>query len=529
MKISRVLLDNYRCFDQIEWEPSGRSCYLVSSNAAGKTALLTAVAVVSGRDRPIARSDFADLGRECSIEVTFEPTPEEMAGLADCVTFGGGAVSLRVGMRASYNQGDDEIETEWLFTDKNKRVSRSIARQIPVIWVPAVRDPSKLLTFGGRASIIRELLNEPDMAATLDGGLAAISQVVNGIATSGPITNLNDAGIQQFQQLLADSGDDVLGVETLLQSRDDLLRQLQLLITYGSSSGPVMRQSNGLSQLAIFAYILNTAKPTSILVVDEPEIALHPHAQRALSSTLRGKGAQCLIATHSPAILDRADPREIVRISRSDAGHDLHHNDSLSNEEAQELQRFSVARTADAYFGRKVLLVEGLSDDLAVRSLAHSLGRDLDAEGITVLALDGGGGIGPHAQLLGPNGLGIPLRGQCDLDHEAQWIVALTKAGVPVASRADLESHGFFVADPDLEGCLVDALGVANAEGVVSAAGRDAQLRLFRIQPRWAELSAEESLIGFIKCEKVFWAPRLAVALELTQRKPKCLFDILDA
>ena len=51
---------------------------------------------------------------------------------------------------------------------------------------------------------------------------------------------------------------------------------------------------------------------------------------------------------------------------------------------------------------RAVVLVEGASDQLAVEALAARRGRDLDAEGVSVVSIGGAGNIGRFLQLFGP-------------------------------------------------------------------------------------------------------------------------------
>ncbi len=66
------------------------------------------------------------------------------------------------------------------------------------------------------------------------------------------------------------------------------------------------RMANGmLSGLRVLLQVA-AARPGDILVLDEPELHLHPGALRALLAELRVAAASCqiLVATHSPAVLD---------------------------------------------------------------------------------------------------------------------------------------------------------------------------------------------------------------------------------
>ncbi|MDE0229946.1 MAG: AAA family ATPase [Spirochaetaceae bacterium] len=59
--------------------------------------------------------------------------------------------------------------------------------------------------------------------------------------------------------------------------------------------------------------------PAYLIVVDEPELGLHPHALELISSLFRAasKHAQILISTQSSTFVDTFDPRDIVVVDRT--------------------------------------------------------------------------------------------------------------------------------------------------------------------------------------------------------------------
>ena len=78
---------------------------------------------------------------------------------------------------------------------------------------------------------------------------------------------------------------------------------------------------------------------------------------------------------------------------------------------ATEATAIALAR-ADA--ARAVVLVEGVSDQIAVETLAGRRGRDLAAGGIVVLPAGGAHGIVRYLRRFGPQGTGVRLAGLCD-------------------------------------------------------------------------------------------------------------------
>jgi hypothetical protein len=119
-----------------------------------------------------------------------------------------------------------------------------------------------------------------------------------------------------------------------------------------------------------------------------------------------------------------------------------------------------------------VILVEGVSDQAAIESLAARRGRDLAGEGVFVVPMGGATNIGHFLDLFGPHGLGVRLAGLCDEGEEADFGRGLARAGLgPGLTRADLERRGFYVCVADLEDEMIRSLGPAAVERLIEGQG----------------------------------------------------------
>jgi len=171
-----------------------------------------------------------------------------------------------------------------------------------------------------------------------------------------------------------------------------------------------------------------------------------------------------------------------------------------------------------AAHARTVVLVEGMSDKLAVQALAERRGRDLDAEGVAVLAMGGSKNIHRFLATFGPQGMAMKVAGLCDVREERDFRRALERAGFGSnLTRGDIEALGFHVCVADLEDELIRALGADAAERVVEAQGELGALRTFQRQPQWAGRSREEQLRRFLGTHsgrKIASAPLLVQALD---------------
>jgi hypothetical protein len=146
-----------------------------------------------------------------------------------------------------------------------------------------------------------------------------------------------------------------------------------------------------------------------------------------------------------------------------------------------------------------VVLVEGISDQIAVEALAERRGRNLAAEGISVLAMGGAQAIGRYLAQYGPQGLDVRLAGLCDAGEEREFRRALERAGLGAnLTRADLEHLGFFVCNADLEDELIRALGAARIEQIVEAEGDLGAFRTLQKEPAWRGRPAEAQLHRFM-------------------------------
>ena len=168
---------------------------------------------------------------------------------------------------------------------------------------------------------------------------------------------------------------------------------------------------------------------------------------------------------------------------------------------------------------RTVVLVEGISDRVALETLARRRGRELDAEGVAVVSMGGAQAIGAFLDRFGPRGLDVKLAGLCDAAEEADYRRGLERAGLGSnLTRTGMESLGFYVCVADLEEELIRSLGPAVVEQVVESQGELGPFRTFQKQPGKRGQALEEQLRRFLGTRagrKIHYARVLVDALDL--------------
>jgi hypothetical protein len=181
---------------------------------------------------------------------------------------------------------------------------------------------------------------------------------------------------------------------------------------------------------------------------------------------------------------------------------------------------------------RAVVLVEGISDQIAVETLAARHRRDLAAEGIVVLPVGGAHGITRYLKLFGPEGTGARLAGLCDEAEEHIVRRGLAAAGLGAAgSRAELARLGFSVCVADLEDELIRAAGTPLAAEVLAAHGDLGAFRTIQRQPAWRGKDEAAQLRRFLGAgaqRKLRYARLLTEAID-PDRMPRPLEAVLAA
>jgi putative ATP-dependent endonuclease of OLD family len=515
--ITNLSITNFRGIASLSLNLDGRSNLFVGANGAGKTAVLTATAKALGADRRMSRDDFVDPDQPVEITCTLTALGEELAGAFNQqVTFGPAGPTLTLGVHASLD--GPEIEVLHGFPMGGwTRARGAQLRKLPVLWLSAERGHKELLALTGVRSLLGGLIRELDLSSELDSAAQAIARAASDLALATPLQQLLVDSSTELSGVLADVPPNAFGLQG--GQSQDLLRQLELTLEYGTRRAGLTLQPSGLGQLAIFAVVLValSRRAGAILLLDEPELSLHPQTQRALVQQVRQSESQALVATHSAHALSRWDLRRITRLEHAVTGTTAHVPAHISDQDERRIARYATADLAEACFARTVVCVEGPGDRLALAAFAETLGVDLDARGVSTIELDGADLFATVRELLGPPGLGLQLLGLCDTDREESWAKVVMGSGVYHGDRASLAQVGVLVLDPDLEGVLVDVLGEQRVEAVIVADGEQRSLEAFRQQPTQAAWSPREQLVRYVKKGKTRWPALLAAEMDVTE------------
>ncbi|RLP96960.1 TOPRIM nucleotidyl transferase/hydrolase domain-containing protein [Micromonospora sp. CV4] len=180
-----------------------------------------------------------------------------------------------------------------------------------------------------------------------------------------------------------------------------------------------------------------------------------------------------------------------------------------------------------------LVLVEGLSDQIALETAAIGRGRDLDAEHVVIVPIGGAHAIGRFLTELGPLTAQVRLAGLYDVREQEVFRRALVAAQVGSPdSRADLARLGFHVCVDDLEEELIRAVGAVEVEALFDSQGDLGSFRSLQNQPAWRGQQPERQMWRFLRSgarRNLRYARLLTEAATGRDALPRPLAALLEA
>lgn len=162
--------------------------------------------------------------------------------------------------------------------------------------------------------------------------------------------------------------------------------------------------------------------------------------------------------------------------------------------------RATARALAKVHDAEAVVLVEGISDQIALEAAAAGRGRDLESDGVVIVPMGGAHAIGKFLAQLDSARTRVRLAGLCDLREEEIFRRGLVTARVgSPRNRTDMERLGFYVCVNDLEDELIRAVGIAEVEALLESQGDIWSFRLFQNQPNWRSRDPELQMWRYLR------------------------------
>ena len=145
---------------------------------------------------------------------------------------------------------------------------------------------------------------------------------------------------------------------------------LSLLVTDGDFAAEVAWMGHGLQMWLQTIWFIAKTPRESTVVLDEPDVYMHPDLQRKLYRLIKARFDQAIIATHSVEIMAEADPSDILVINNRQPRSEYANTEPAVQVLVDQLGGIHNVHLARLWNARKVLLVEG--KDLAFLKTFHA-------------------------------------------------------------------------------------------------------------------------------------------------------------
>lgn len=425
MHITKIEFNNYRNLNNLVMQLPIDTSFIIGENGIGKSNVLNALSKVFIYGK-FADYDFADSTKEIVIGISLTLSDEEL-GSFDEYADPDNPHNINLVIKQEF----DDTNFKVYHFETGDEISPRLLKNVYYIYYDSLRNPRTELSFEkdkGSGSflnfIIKYFLEQHDEADEAYVDNEKLSEILSFI--NGSIGDLQT--VKRNNVIVRADSNNISFLNRIFQLYDN--RDIELKNSgYGIQFSLLVIFSLFERLIDITTKAKKVGQPleqiTCILAFDEPEIHLHPFAQRALIKDLTtiAKGedegfnkivkelfgiksfsAQLIIVSHSDRIIS-GGYESIVRLYSK--GNDIK---AVSGQAIKEKYAIQLKKDekhlqrifpyfCEALFARKVLFVEGESELGAIHTFAKIMNIDLDSYGISVINASGGDTINPMIKL----------------------------------------------------------------------------------------------------------------------------------
>lgn len=502
-RLRKLRVRNYRSIEG--WEevafPTDTPLVLIGENNAGKSNVLRALTLVLGEGWPGSHvpEDHEFFGRSPEgLEIVIAA---EVEGI-NCPQ---GCASTIKSIRWSYCE-DESPPTRYSCESSgcnHTYMSKAIKEELTCMTVGVQRDLSWQLSYGSKWTALSKLMRKFHSRLIQDeqrvGRLKGFYDDL--VSTFYEVEEFSDfAGA--LRAATADFGGNLpygLDIDFSAYDASNFFRSLRIHPQLSGESRSYEELGTGQEQVLAMAFTYAYARAFGgsglVLAVEEPEAHLHPLAQEWVAERLRAlahEGVQVVVTTHSPYFVELSRPGTtiLVRKSGEDAPTVLTQlkpaelvyrllergaPDTVTSANVGPFYENSATSSIKAgLFARACVLVEGPTEEFALRDLLSRLDIDLVREGIAVIPVGGISNIAKWVRYFEVHG--IPTYAVFDSDSQktgknAEDALRARRdilGALELGPESDWTDHAqgivavherFGVFDPDFEGAARAVFG----------------------------------------------------------------------
>lgn len=473
MRLTKIRVENYARLRDLDISVRGH-LVIVGANDVGKTSLLRLLNLVLGSTAQLYQNlsvdDLEAPGRPLVVSASFGSFSD-----AERVLFhreididpDDSSESLDVRLEVLIDPEDAESVLISRWCPGRGEVRSPTREQIAAFgwrYLPAVRS-SSANHLDGRDGAVQVLLRAVE--SELGDEKATFSSLLDSfndkLSESPAFTELRRGMAQHLSSSMPKEIEaEQLSIRTSADPSKSVLENVSMYLAREGNFAALSEQSDGIRQLISMTLFDLAEGAANVIAIDEPELHLHPSSQRTVAELLTQKVNQKILVTHSPYIVQKFDPTQVVAVSPDGACYQID-STRFSIEERTQAHWWS-PRMLEALTARFAIVVEGIADRLIVEAAARARGLSLDRIGAIVFELGGAENFPTVYKLLGPHGFNVHVLGLVDEAESPRWVGAV--GGKP----KNVVGTTVFISKADLEDEYCRSLGAARvAEMLISA------------------------------------------------------------
>jgi predicted ATP-dependent endonuclease of OLD family len=425
MKLTRVRIQNYRSIKDATFHVPDL-CALIGPNNSGKSNILNALSFVLGETwpttRPIDPGDFYGYSQDDLVVTVWFDTKREVRGdVGKPAEYCG--IQFKID-RYKVNRGKKQagdLKSSFVCVDANgepvkvlKRpnsaakpyqtdalVTTEIRDELPVVMIDVDRNARYHLS-GSPRSIFGRLLD--DVAKKLKSDSARFKEFEAKFDEARKLLRTPEYVALEgkiCEQLKRHTGLEDISLQ--LDGLDPINLYKNFSILFKDADTPTVvdseRMGSGVQSALVMSLLQayrELRRDNALLLFEEPELYLHPHGRRHLFGLLQElaqSGVQTIYTTHSQDFLDLSSLQSVRIVTKSlDTGTTVSQPDvsKVSGDWQRRLKHVSEPKN-EVFFAKRVIVVEGPTERLAIRRLATMMREPLELDHCDCSVIEAGG------------------------------------------------------------------------------------------------------------------------------------------
>lgn len=419
-KLKSISIENYRSIGE---EPAvikffkNKPIILIGENNSGKTNIIRAIELMFGEFHPKYKhlEDYDHFERNPENKISIDA---EVIGFKNKLGRSGEFTCGGFGFTCQKNKETDFFAVQNEDGNTNQYVNSTLRNELLCVVVNAEQNLNYQLSYSSKFTLLSRVTKSfHDKLSSDDEKVKTLKKLFDNIKE----TFLQVEEFKSFSENMSTIAGHMITNMTHALNFDfsaydpsNYFKTLRVQPTEGEHTRSFEELGTGQQQILALCFAHAFAKSFIgqglIFVLDEPEAHLHPLAQKWLARQMfkmAEEGLQLVITTHSPYFINleylnsiylvTKDEQTIVNNTDADKLAQYCIKTGAGRAEKKNILQFyalhSKAHILNGLFAKKIILVEGETEELALPIYLEAVGLDTLKDGVAVISVGGKGNL----------------------------------------------------------------------------------------------------------------------------------------